>query len=179
MFISTISGMILKTAVAKSDYIALFQPVICGVGGNLVAIQASRLATLLHRYQQRGSLPDGESVCMNPFNMFVSTKPGYSITRLLMLIVIPGQLVFYLVCILVNSHRTDLSLSFLTLYVIGSEIQVIILLYLAYVLTYLLWKHGVDPDSSTIPYLTSISDVLGACIITLICLVGVKNDSRA
>lgn len=179
MIISTISGIILKNAVERSEDIALFQPVICGVGGNLVAVQASRLATFLHRSdQRRPELPPDTSVCMNPLNMLVSNDPGFSITRLLMFIVIPGQVIFYFFCISINSQRSDPSIPFLLLYVTGSEFQVVTLLYLAHVLTFLLWTSGVDPDNSTIPYLTSVSDVLGACIISLICLVAVPSPPK-
>jgi solute carrier family 41 len=177
MVISSISGIILKAAVALSDDIALFQPVICGVGGNLVAVQASRLSTLLHRSEPRGTLPEGESICMNPCHMLTNEGPGFSITRLLMSIVIPGQIVFYFLCIYVNSRQPDVSLPFLLFYLVGSETQVIVLLYLAYVLTFLLWKLDIDPDNCIIPYLTSISDLLGACIITLICLIVVPTTA--
>lgn len=179
MLISSISGVILKTAVDRSEDIALFQPVICGVGGNLVAVQASRLSTLLHRNQQVGVLPEGEKVCMNPTHMFVSTKPGFSITRLLMLIVIPGQILFYFFCIHVNSQATEQSVAFLLMYLIASQTLVVILLYLAHVLTYALWIQAIDPDNSTIPYLTSVSDVLGACMITVICLFGARVKNKA
>lgn len=37
--------------------IAVFQPVVNGVGGNLVAIFASRLSTALHRTSTQGSIP--------------------------------------------------------------------------------------------------------------------------
>lgn len=178
MIISSISGIILKGSVPRFKEIALFQPVICGVGGNLVAVHASRLATLLHRTVEPTQLPDGDSVCMNPLKMFYSTSPGFDITRLLMIIVVPGQLVFYFLCVYVNTKNYSPPLGFLGLYLLGSEIQVIILLYAAYVLTYLLWTYGVDPDNSTIPYLTSMSDVLGAQIITIICTI-VNPNSKA
>jgi len=179
MIISSISGVILKSAVAKSEDIALFQPVICGVGGNLVAVQSSRLSTLLHRNAEIGTLPRGENICMNPLNMLTVTKPGFEITRLLIVIVIPGQLIFYFFSIYVNSQTTELSWPFLVMYLLASEVQVVTLLYLAYVLTFLFWSYGIDPDSSCIPYLTSISDVLGACLITLICLVAVPSPNEA
>ena len=38
--------------------IAVFQPVVNGVGGNLVAIFASRLSTALHRTSIPGTLAD-------------------------------------------------------------------------------------------------------------------------
>lgn len=173
MIISSISGVILGIAVAKSKDIALFQPVICGIGGNLVAVQASRLSSLLHRNAQLGILPEGERICMNPVHILTSNKPGFFITRVLMIIVVPGQLVFYYLLIYIMSKTTSSSMTFLLLYLAASQIQVVLLLYIAYVLTYGLWSLGVNPDNCTIPYLTSMSDVLGACLITVICLVAV------
>lgn len=174
MFISSISGVILKTAVARSQDIALFQPVICGVSGNLVAVQSSRLSSLLHQNVSLGTLPDDETVCMNPCHLFTSKGPGFSMTRILMAIVMPGQMIFYFFCVYLNSSK-GYSVPFLSLYLIASQIQVVTLLYLAYVLTYSLWSRGIDPDNCTIPYLTSVSDVLGACSITAICLVVVPT----
>ena len=42
--------------VSRFEGIAVFQPVINGVGGNLVAVQASRISTSLHRYGPIGDL---------------------------------------------------------------------------------------------------------------------------
>ena len=48
MSISSLGGLILDSAVNKFNGIAVFQPVFNGVGGNLVAVQASRISTFLH-----------------------------------------------------------------------------------------------------------------------------------
>ena len=48
MTISSLGGLILNKAVTKFKGIAVFQPVFNGVGGNLVAVQASRISTYLH-----------------------------------------------------------------------------------------------------------------------------------
>ena len=48
MSISSLGGLILDSAVNKFNGIAVFQPVFNGVGGNLVAVQASRISTYLH-----------------------------------------------------------------------------------------------------------------------------------
>jgi solute carrier family 41 len=50
MSISSLGGLILDSAVNKFRGIAVFQPVFNGVGGNLVAVQASRISTHLHSY---------------------------------------------------------------------------------------------------------------------------------
>ena len=48
MSISSLGGLILDKAVSKFNGIAVFQPLFNGVGGNLVAVQASRISTYLH-----------------------------------------------------------------------------------------------------------------------------------
>ena len=48
MLISSIGGLILDNAMSKFSGIAVLQPVFNGIGGNLVAVQASRLSTYLH-----------------------------------------------------------------------------------------------------------------------------------
>jgi len=69
------SGMILDKAEQRFSRLPLFQPVINGVGGNLVSIQASRISTTLHRDctpgQLPGTLPGASSpVFMSPYKVF-------------------------------------------------------------------------------------------------------------
>jgi len=67
----SIGGLILDFTVSNFKGIAVFQPVINGVGGNLVAVQASRISTSLHRDSCLGKLPHyASSVCLNPFSVF-------------------------------------------------------------------------------------------------------------
>jgi solute carrier family 41 len=71
MLISSIGGVILDMTVALFKGIAVFQPVINGVGGNLVAVQASRISTSLHRDAKLGVLPAYASkICTNPISVF-------------------------------------------------------------------------------------------------------------
>ena len=46
-------------------------------------------------------------------------------------------------------------------------IQVGILLYSSRPLVMLLWNRGIDPDSSSIPYLTSSGDLLGGIVLSV------------
>ena len=52
--------------------IAVFQPVVNGVGGNLVAIFASRLSTALHRTSVQGKSPTWapKNFYLFPFDTF-------------------------------------------------------------------------------------------------------------
>lgn len=45
--------------------------------------------------------------------------------------------------------------------------QVVLLLYIAHVMTLWMWKEGIDPDNSAIPYLTAIGDLLGTGLLAL------------
>lgn len=178
MVISSSSGLILKIAVPTSEDIALFSPVICGVSGNVVAVQASRISTSLHRDEELGVLPEGETICQNPCNLLTSENQNYSITRLFLIIIVPGQLLFYLFCISLNGRLSVIDIAFTFSYLGAAFTQVYILLYLAYVLNYSLWAKRIDPDSCAIPYLTSIGDVTGACLVTLISNAAMPKSGR-
>jgi hypothetical protein len=47
MLISTFAGMILRAGMELYEKMAIFQPLMNGLGGNLVAIYASRLSTIM------------------------------------------------------------------------------------------------------------------------------------
>jgi len=75
MFISSAGGLILDFAVQTLRGVAVFQPVMNGVGGNLVAVQASRLSTALHRQGRPGEFRDSAQYfaskwCPNPHKVF-------------------------------------------------------------------------------------------------------------
>jgi len=61
MFISSVAGFIFDFAVETFQTIAVFQPIINGVGANLVAVQASRISTYLHQRVELGELPEQEN----------------------------------------------------------------------------------------------------------------------
>ena len=46
---------------------------VSGIGGNLVAIQASRISTYLHLHSIPGELPDEPKGCYYPFRTFFGT----------------------------------------------------------------------------------------------------------
>lgn len=68
---ASMGGLILDFTVSSYKGIAVFQPVINGVGGNLVAVQASRISTALHAAAPLGKLPKFSSeLCINPCSAF-------------------------------------------------------------------------------------------------------------
>ncbi|CAL8095678.1 unnamed protein product [Orchesella dallaii] len=182
MVISSCGGLILDLAVRKFDGIAVFQPVINGVGGNLVAVQASRISTSLHIDHQLGSLPEGaENVCSNPFQVFFARGGHARTARALLTVLIPGQLIFVYTILSIKADQTAVPSIFVLFYLVAAVIQVMILLYIAEVLVKSLWLHGIDPDNSAIPYLTAIGDLIGTGLLAksfiLMFLLGYPVDS--
>lgn len=62
-------GLILDYTISSYKGIAVFQLVINGVGGNLVAVQASRISTSLHKTRRSG-LQDVPAVRFSPLDAF-------------------------------------------------------------------------------------------------------------
>nr|CAB3266281.1 solute carrier family 41 member 1-like [Phallusia mammillata] len=164
MAISSTGGFILDFAVSQNKGIAVFAPVINGVGGNLVAVQASRISTYLHTSGlPLGVLPACEKPgCISPCHTFCSSDNPHSAgSRVMLSAVIPGQLIFLLTIKALEAGHTTITPQFVTVYCFVSLLQVGILLQMCQWLVIRLWKKGSDPDNSAIPYLTAMGDLLG------------------
>jgi len=169
MFISSIGGLILDFTVANYNGIAVFQPVINGVGGNLVAVHASRLSTLLHQKGKPGSHGPCKKLlgCLNPMVAFFGKGVYSRAARVLILLTIPGHLLFMYTIYYMKAGHTSMSLTFQMFYLIAALTQVIILLYIATWMVPLIWVKGADPDNAAIPYLTAIGDLLGTAFLAI------------
>lgn len=167
MIISSISGLILDFTVSEFKGVAVFQLVINGVGGNLVAVQASRISTELHRKGKPGRLPYNMQVCISPCSAFCDSKETAhaGTAQMLMLMVIPGHLIFSYTISYLQAGHTSFTLIFIVVYLTAALLQVFLLLYIAQVMTLGMWKAGIDPDNSAIPYLTAIGDLLGTLLL--------------
>ncbi len=156
-----------------------------------VAVQASRIATFLHKTEKRlGQLQDERlrnlSALVSPKSCFVTSNHA-RMARLLLALVVPGHLAFTcLIAVLsqgklvVQPHtyyesagRSFLPVSgsqgvgsmFLVCYLCSSLLQVSLLLCMANLLVHLLWSHSIDPDNAAIPYLTALGDLLGGALL--------------
>lgn len=58
-FYNRLKSWRISTDSAVNDYpgFVLYQPIINGIGGNLVSVQSSRISTMLHKTSVLGSLP--------------------------------------------------------------------------------------------------------------------------
>ncbi|XP_071461949.1 solute carrier family 41 member 3 isoform X1 [Marmota flaviventris] len=170
MVISSFGGLILSRTLSEQQYrgMAVLTPVICGVGGNLVAIQSSRISTYLHVRSTPGVLPlPMKGSCPRPWATFCSPEINSTSARVLLLLVVPGHLLFFCVIRLVEGPAVASSRTFVLLYLLAGLVQVVVLLYLAEVAVRLTWHRGLDPDDHCIPYLTGLGDLLGTGLLAL------------
>uniref|UniRef100_A0A914WKI7 SLC41A/MgtE integral membrane domain-containing protein n=1 Tax=Plectus sambesii TaxID=2011161 RepID=A0A914WKI7_9BILA len=168
MFISSAGGFILEATVGGYPGIAVFQPVINGVGGNLVAVQASRLSTALHQTGTMGRLPSGTPMSfLSLRRAFFSNDVDSRSARVLLAMVIPGHLIFTLAIYLAKAGSINVTVWFLVAYLLVAIIQVFMLLFICQWLVRLMWKRKIDPDNCAIPYLTSLGDLSGTGLLAV------------
>ncbi|XP_076862648.1 solute carrier family 41 member 1 [Brachyhypopomus gauderio] len=170
MAISSVGGLILDKTVSNPNFagMAVFTPVINGVAGNLVAVQASRISTYLHM----NGLPIAEpspppQKCPTPCSTFFGSGMNSRSARVLFLLVAPGHLVFLYTINSMRAGHTTLTYIFIAFYLAAALLQVMILLYLADWMVQWMWKRGMDPDNFSIPYLTALGDLLGTGFLAL------------
>lgn len=54
---NSLGGLVLDAAVEIFNGFVVFQPIINGIGGNLVSVQASKISTMLHQSSIIGLIP--------------------------------------------------------------------------------------------------------------------------
>lgn len=173
MLVSSMGGLILDFMVSRFEGIAVFQPVINGVGGNLVAVQASRISTSLHKEAELGILYSGteerseKDIFISPMTGFCGNDMHARTLRVLMTMVIPGHLIFIYTIDYLKEGDTSLGSLFVIVYLLAAVVQVATLLYVAYILIHWMWLKKIDPDNSAIPYLTSAGDLLGITLLAI------------
>ncbi|XP_064473181.1 solute carrier family 41 member 1-like [Ornithodoros turicata] len=167
MAISSLGGCILDMTVPTFDNLAVFQPVISGVAGNLVAIQTSRLSTYLHQRTKIGTHPHAAGVCIDPCSAFFGKGRNARAARVLMMMVLPGHLVFTYTISFLRPTRMAITPVFLLVYFSSAIVQVFVLLYMSRCMVYWMWGRKIDPDNAAIPYLTALGDLFGIGLLAL------------
>uniref|UniRef100_A0A5S6R3I5 SLC41A/MgtE integral membrane domain-containing protein n=1 Tax=Trichuris muris TaxID=70415 RepID=A0A5S6R3I5_TRIMR len=169
MLISSSSGYILGYSIRKFEGIAVYQPVINGLGGNLVAVQASRMSTYLHKHCKPTVLPDyaKDRICWKPFHVLFGNNPHSVSARALLLFTVPGHLTCLLLIYLMGAGHTSTSVQFIFAYLIAAFLQGILLLYACHLVVHWMWRAGTDPDNASIPYLTALGDFLGTSLLAI------------
>nr|XP_006628513.1 PREDICTED: solute carrier family 41 member 1 [Lepisosteus oculatus]XP_015198110.1 PREDICTED: solute carrier family 41 member 1 [Lepisosteus oculatus] len=170
MAISSVGGLILDKTVSDPNFagMAVFTPVINGVGGNLVAVQASRISTYLHMSGMPGLEPSvPQRRCPTPCSTFFGSSVNSRSARVLFLLVVPGHLVFLYTINSMQAGHTTLTSIFVAFYMTAALLQVLILLYFSDWMVHWMWGRGMDPDNFSIPYLTALGDLLGTGFLAL------------
>ncbi|KAK9890241.1 hypothetical protein WA026_010354 [Henosepilachna vigintioctopunctata] len=168
LVISGSGGLVLDTAVGQFNGYQVFQPIINGIGGNLVSVQASRIATMLHQTSLRGVIPPHTKQFVAPWTaLFHGVLPAKT-ARILIAMSIPGQVLYVFIAdIIYNDGVCTLSPVFILSYISVGLIQIMTLLYIAHIMTHTMWVFNIDPDNSAIPYLTSLGDLIGSSLLLL------------
>lgn len=137
-----------------------------GIGGNLVAIQCTRMSTHLHRNADKRQLPVGErNLFVSPLHLFRSSvSPHARLCRLLVLLSIVCHFCFLYVIHLIPNNFA-LTAHFVIAFLSAELLQLLLLLYLAHVLVHLQWLAGIDPDNNAIPFMTALADLLGSAFL--------------
>lgn len=168
LVISGFGGLVLDKAVDQFKGYEVFQPIINGIGGNLVSVQASRIATMLHQTSIRGVIPPHTKRFVAPWTaLFGGVLPAET-ARILIAMSIPGQTVYVFVADLIyNEGISTLTPIFVLAYLTVGLIQIMLLLYIAHIMIHTMWKYKIDPDNGAIPYLTALGDLLGSSFLLL------------
>uniref|UniRef100_A0A8R1HS40 SLC41A/MgtE integral membrane domain-containing protein n=1 Tax=Caenorhabditis japonica TaxID=281687 RepID=A0A8R1HS40_CAEJA len=167
MLITTFSGLILKKSMQAYPPLAAFQPLINGLGGNLVAVQASRISTQLHRARKNREVEvRALHHYINPIRAFFGKNEDASAAKILLGISIPSNILFIFIIFLigVGFHNT---VPFTISFVLVCAVQVTILLYICQFLVRTMWVMRIDPDNSAIPFLTALGDLIGSLLLIL------------
>lgn len=168
VFISSGGGYVLSKTVSSFQGFAIYSPIINGVGGNLVAVQASRISTALHKAGSPGKLSsDSSERYHGPLRTFCSKSQHSKTAMVLVGMVIPGSATFLFFIYLLQAGHTTLSAMFFVGYLICAVLQVVILLLVADWMVHFIWNRGFDPDNVAIPFLTALGDLLGTGLLSL------------
>lgn len=167
LFISGMGGLVLEQAQSNFSGFVVFQPIINGIGGNLVSVQASKISTMLHQSSIIGIIPPHTRIFEMPWRAMFHGTPYAKTARILILMSIPGQVLFVYVADYIHMSASTIGAPFVLSYLTVSLIQVMTLLFVAHLMIHAMWKYKIDPDSSSIPYLTALGDLLGSSLLLL------------
>ncbi|KAH8416410.1 hypothetical protein KR222_002808, partial [Zaprionus bogoriensis] len=165
--ISGLGGLVLDAAVEVFNGFVVFQPIINGIGGNLVSVQASKISTMLHQSSIIGIIPPHTKVVEWPWRALFKGVPYAKTARILIAMSIPGNILFIFAADYINMNTTTVTWVFMLSYLVASLIQVMLLLYIAHIIVHAMWKWKIDPDNSAIPYLTALGDLLGSSLLAV------------
>ncbi|XP_003702336.1 solute carrier family 41 member 3 isoform X1 [Megachile rotundata] len=159
--ISGLGGLVLDQVVNSFNGFVIFQPIINGIGGNLVSVQASRISTTLHQTSIMGILPPHSKMFIAPWKALFKGSPYAKTARILICMAIFGETIFIFVADYIKYRTSTIHVYFVLSYIFVAVLQVMVLLYVAHIIIHAMWRYKIDPDNSAIPYLTALGDLSG------------------
>lgn len=114
----------LNRAVDTYAGFVVFQPIINGIGGNLVSVQASKISTMLHQSTILGIIPPHAKIVEKPWRALFYGVPYAQTARILILMSIPGQVLFIFVADFIHKSTSTIGAPFVLSYLTVSLIQV-------------------------------------------------------
>ncbi|XP_008551934.1 solute carrier family 41 member 3 [Microplitis demolitor] len=160
LFISGLGGLVLSKAADVPGF-SVFQPIINGIGGNLVSVQASRISSTLHQTSLMGVIPEFTKLWISPWKALFKGVPFAKTARLLITMGVIGELIFIYAADYIKQGESTLHFYFIFSYIMVALFQIMLLLYVAHIIIHAMWRFKIDPDNSAIPYLTALGDLSG------------------
>lgn len=163
---SSLAGFFLKSGAAtlEAARVTVLCPLMNGLGGNIGGIFSARQASSLHKRGTKETLFRSEATLL-------AITPPIHLAFLLVIGLVLGRFEYGVVaegipsfCFTFGASRM-IAPAFLTLYLAGAAVQVVVLLLFADWLSSRAWKAGLDPDNHVVPYLTSLGDAIGTTVL--------------
>ena len=117
-------GLVLNRAVDTYAGFVVFQPIINGIGGNLVSVQASKISTMLHQSTILGIIPPHTKIVEKPWRALFYGVPYAQTARILIIMSIPGQILFIFVADFIHKSTSTIGAPFVFSYLAVSLILV-------------------------------------------------------
>ncbi|CDZ97391.1 Predicted divalent cation transporter [Phaffia rhodozyma] len=153
--ISSATGVVLDRCVDRYEGFAILAVAMTGLSGAVGSIHASRLSTVLHF-----SEPLSKSTPDEPTIGSVSPR---TIALALLAVSVPVLAMFILAVAIAGWMRVEWQL--IVSFFIVAELTIAISLYLADRFTLCFWSRELDPDSHTLPILSSVIDLVGQLLL--------------
>ncbi len=158
--ISVLSGLFLgnnEELLKALPGILIIVPSFMAINGNISSVLASRLSSALHMGLIKPNFRRSETLTVNVHSMLI-----ISVISFIILGLAGGALNGFL------GAEVGTFLMFPLITVTAGFITVVVLIILAIISSYLIYRNGLDPDNVVVPVLTTIGDFVGISVLLLI-----------
>lgn len=165
--LSSGAGVVQAFGATMFPELTVYQPLIAANSGNRAGLQSARISSYLNTYTG----PNRRRMRLNPWKYYTSNDIESRAAFILLISCPAYQIIFVFTAHLIayiGLSPLKLNILFLVGYLCTYFFQTFILVYLAEILVYSLFRYGLDPDMHAIPLLTSIGDLMGTSLLFLL-----------